>query len=151
MLEIMWLWWILIKKLCAGTKTHVDVSLLNCVIFSKSVFVAEWWCLQWINVRCWIVLSVANQVFVVELWCLQQIRFSLSNCVVCNESGVHCWIMVSAANQVFVAELCCLQRISFCRQMVITVSPANQFTDNSVFQRISPLTNLHHYQSVFTN
>jgi hypothetical protein len=45
------------------------------------------------------VLSIANQVFAVELWCLQQIRFSLSNCVVCNESGFRCRIVLSAANQ----------------------------------------------------
>jgi len=100
------------KKLCAGTKTHVDVSLFNCVICSKSVFVTELWCLQWVNVRCWIVLSAANQC-------------SLSNYGVCSKSGFPCRIVLFATNQVFVAELCCLQRISFCRQMV--VSAPNQF------------------------
>jgi hypothetical protein len=169
------------KKLCAGTKTHVDVSLLNCVICSKSVFVAELWCLQWINVRCRIVLSAANQcslsnygvcsklAFAAELCCLQRIRCSLLNYGVYSKSGFPCWIVLFATNQVFATELWCLQQIrfslpncvvcselvfvaewwclhwiSFCCRMVITVSPVNQFTDNSVFQRICITTNSFH-------
>jgi hypothetical protein len=50
------------------------------------------------------VLSATNQVFAAELCISQQIRCSLPNYVVRNESDVRCRIMFSVANQVFAAE-----------------------------------------------
>jgi hypothetical protein len=47
-----------------------ECSLLICVLYSESIFEAEFWCLRWRSFRCRIVLSTANQVFPAEFWSL---------------------------------------------------------------------------------
>jgi len=80
------------KKIQLAFAVEIVLSIANQRSLSKLCF------LQRISVRCWIVLSVANE-------------FSLPNCVVSNEL-------------VFAAKLCCLQRINFrCR---IVLSATNQ-------------------------
>jgi hypothetical protein len=78
-------------------------------------FVAKFWSLRRMSLRCRIVLSPANQVFAAKLWCVEQIsvrcrivlprakQLSLLNCVVCiqsvcEEMTFHCRIVVSLAN-----------------------------------------------------
>ena len=128
--------WIGSNKRCVDDSWVGSDSVFfnNFYVSNELGFVAKLCCPQWISVRCWIVLSPANQV-------------SLSNCVVCNES-------------MFAAKLCFLQRIRFCCRIVLSATkkcslPNCVVYSESVFaiklwclQWISPLTILCSSKSV---
>jgi hypothetical protein len=107
MLEIIWFCLILIT---------------NCMLEPKCMwmFLTNLCCLQWISVRCWIMLSATKEVFVVELCCLQRI-------------SIRCKIVLSIVNQVFPAELWCLQRISIGCRIVLPATNQCSLLNYSVY------------------
>ena len=84
--------------------------MLNCVVCSKLVFAAEWWCLQRIRFHCRMLLLAANQHSLPKWCCLQRISIHCWNCVVCSELVFAAEIVLFTANQHSLLKLCCLQR-----------------------------------------
>jgi len=62
-------------------------------------------CLQQINIRCWIVCSLANLGFTAEVvWFVVNLKFT-AEIEFLQQINIHCWIVCSAANLGFTAEV----------------------------------------------
>lgn len=117
------------------------------MVYSKSAFAVESWCLQQISFCSRVVLFAANQCLLSKSCCLQPISFHYQNRVVCNksvfaveivmsiashfsklnhvvysESVFSIEIVLSAANQCLLPKLCCLQQISVCCRNCVVYS-----------------------------